>query len=457
MAEHALGDLRIDEAERICQRLLVERPGNPGALALLGVVAGHRGDAENAVDLIERALKQQPRVAPWYANLCVLYRSLRRVEDAVAAGERALNLAPDDVKNLINLSLALAELGNQERSDACLLRAIGLDPMNAEAHFALGEMLLARGEFAPGWLEYEWRNETEVGRGQLPALSSARWNGMHIANGRILLFADQGYGDTIQFARYIPRVAERCQEVVLACSPELAPLLAQMPGVSKCFQSWSEIPGHAAHARLSSLPGLFHTTLDTIPRQAPYLFADPRLTAKWGARLTELAPRPLRRVGLAWSGRPSHPNDRRRSIGLANLTPLAATDEVAFLSLQKPFPHIDVSAMDAFPGLTDISSELTDFAQTAALIANLDLVITVDTAMAHLTGALGRPVWILLPKPNDWRWLRERSDSPWYPSARLFRQKKSGVWEDVIADVADTLQMEFGNFSPTPMPNTGVN
>lgn len=263
---------------------------------------------------------------------------------------------------------------------------------------------------------------------------------MRISGGKILLIGDQGYGDTIQFARYIPLVAERCQQVILGCSAEMAPLLARIPGVGVCCHRWNEIPGHAAHTRLSSLAGLFHTRLETIPGGVPYITPDPVRKGIWSDRLNSQLPLGRRRIGIAWSGRPTHPNDRRRSIRLERLAPLAGAGPASFVSLQKPLPSADTNSMSIFPGLVDISETLIDFEETAALIANLDLVITVDTAMGHLSGALGKPVWILLPKASDWRWLLDRSDSPWYPCVRLFRQRVPGIWQPVIDEATEALK-----------------
>jgi ADP-heptose:LPS heptosyltransferase len=262
---------------------------------------------------------------------------------------------------------------------------------------------------------------------------------MRIPGGKILLIGDQGYGDTIQFARYIPMVAERCEQVILGCSAEMAPLLARIPGVGVCCHRWNEIPGHAAHTRLSSLAALFHARLETIPNEVPYLTPDPARVASWAERLDRQLLRVRPRIGIAWSGRPTHPNDRRRSIRLERLAPLADTGPACFVSLQKPLPQADIAAMSLFRGLTDLSDALSDFEETAALIANLDLVITVDTAMGHLAGALAKPVWIMLPKASDWRWLLDRPDSPWYPTARLFRQGSPGAWDAVISEAAAAL------------------
>jgi Tetratricopeptide repeat/Glycosyltransferase family 9 (heptosyltransferase) len=403
------------------------------------VIAAHTNDPERGIALLESAVTARPGVATWYANLSALYRVVYRLQDALATGREAIRLDPQNADHLVNLSLAYADADDREHAVDCLLRAIGLRPDHAEAHLALGQNLLALGDFAPGWLEYEWRNQTEAGKTALPAMTSAAWNGMRIPNGRLLMVGDQGYGDTIQFARYIPMLAERCAELVLGCSAEMAPLLAGMPGVAQYCHRWTDVPGHAAHCRLSSVPGLLHTTLETIPADIPYLSADPARVAAWRERLDARLPAGTHRIGLAWIGRPTHPNDRRRSLPLARLAPLGTVGGASFVSLQNPVPESDDASLSLFPGLADFSGELTDFGETAAIITNLDLVIAADTAVVHLAGALGKPVWILLPKAADWRWLLERSDSPWYPTARLFRQKVPGAWDPVIAEAAGGL------------------
>ncbi len=438
-AQAAAQSRRFGEAAGICSDVLAAVPEYPSAMALLGVVYAHQGQTEHAIEMLERAVKRQAGVAAWHANLCSLYRITNRIREALEAGRESVRLAPDSADNLVNLSLVLMDLDERDRAIACLLRALGLNDSHADAHLATAQILLAQGELDPGWIEYEWRNQTEAGRGQLPRITSAPWTGMTIPSGKILLIGDQGYGDTIQFARYIPMVAQRFDEVFLGCSAEIAPLLARIPGVSRSFHRWNEIPGHAAYCRLSSLALIFRTTMETIPSTVPYLIPDPARVSRWASWLKAAGPGEAIRVGLAWSGRPTHPNDRRRSIRLAQMAPIAAVEGVLFVSVQKPMPHADIEAVQMFPGMSDLSKELNEFDDTAALIANLDLVITVDTSMGHLSGALGKPTWIMLPKASDWRWLLGRSDSPWYPTARLFRQPTPGAWNELIADVAAAL------------------
>ena len=432
---------RFGEAAGICSDVLAIDPEHPSALALLGIVYAHQGRVDHAIEMLERAVTYHAGVAAWHANLCSLYRLANRTQDALSAGQEAVRLAPDSADNLVNLSLVLSDLDDRERALACLLRALGLNDSHADAHLAMAQNLLAQGELDSGWIEYEWRNQTEAGRGQLPKITSAPWTGICVPGGKVLLIGDQGYGDTIQFARYIPMVARRFDEVLLGCSAELAPLLARIPGVSRSFHRWNEIPGHAAYCRLSSLAWIFRTTLDTIPNQVPYLTPDPARVSCWKDWLNATPLQGAYRVGLAWGGRPTHPNDRRRSIRLARLAPIAAIEGVRFISLQKPMVQADAEAVQLFPGMSDLSVELRDFDDTAALIANLDLVLTVDTSVGHLSGALGKPTWIMVPKASDWRWLLGRSDSPWYPTVRLFRQATPGGWEDVIDEVATALRV----------------
>jgi hypothetical protein len=438
-AQAAAQAKRFNEAAGICNDVLATSPDNASALALLGMIAAHTNDPERGIAMLERAVAARPGVASWCANLSALYRMVYRTQDALRVGQEAIRLDPQNADHLVNLSLVFTDIDDREHATACLLRALGLKPEHADGHLALGQNLLAMGDFEAGWKEYEWRNLTEAGKGTLPKMTSAAWNGMRIPNGRLLMVGDQGYGDTIQFARYIPLIADRCQELILGCSAELGPLLSVIPGVKQYCHRWTDVPGHAAHCRLSSVPYLVHTMPDTIPAEVPYLFAEQPRIAAWRTRLEGTLPAGVPRIGLAWTGRPTHPNDRRRSMPLARLAPLATSGRASFLSLQKPMPEQDKAVLSQFPGMTDLSEDLKDFGETAAVIANLDLVITVDTAMGHLTGALGKPVWIMLPKASDWRWMLKRSDSPWYPTARLFRQETPGAWDPVLQEVTSAL------------------
>jgi Tfp pilus assembly protein PilF len=440
-AQAAAQGKRLHEASGICADVLAASPDHPAAIALQGIVAAMSGDPEQAIVLLRRAIGLHPGNATWYAHLSSLCRMSYRADEALAMAQEAIRLDPNNAEHLVNLSMIFVDADDRERATACLLRALGLKHDNADAHLAMAQMLLAQGDYGPGWREYEWRNLTEAGKTTMPAMTSAPWNGMRVPNGRLLLLGDQGYGDTIQFARYVPLVVERCQELIVGCSAEMAPLLANIPGVSQYCHRWNDIPGHAVHCRLSSLPHLLQTQADTIPASVPYIKADPLRVAHWRERLDATLPAGVTRLGLAWTGRPTHPNDRRRSLPLSTLARLRDAGRAAFVSLQKPMPARDVADLALFPGMVDLSAELTDFGETAALIENLDLVVTVDTAMGHLAGAIGKPVWILIPKAADWRWLLDREDSPWYPTARLFRQQRPGDWDVPLAKLREALEV----------------
>jgi Tfp pilus assembly protein PilF len=442
-AQAAAQGKRLNEANGICEDVLAAHADHPAALALMGIVSTMRGDIERGIELLRKAISSRPGIASWYAHLSSMCRNTYRMEEAVAAGQESIRLDPNNADHLVNMSLVFVDVDDRERAIACLLRALGLKHDHADGHLAMAQILLAQQDFKPGWAEYEWRNLTEAGKTTMPAMTSAHWNGMRIPAGRLLLVGDQGYGDTIQFARYIGMAAERVQDIVLGCSAEMGPLLSNIPGVSLYCNRWNDVPGHAVHCRLSSLPYVFDTTPDTIPAKVPYLKADPGRVLVWRQRLDATLPRGPMRIGLAWTGRPTHPNDRRRSVRLSRLLPLTEAGDAAFVSLQKPMPEADREVMRSFNGMTDLSGELTDFGETAALMENLDLVITVDTSMGHLAGALAKPAWIMVPKAADWRWMLEREDSPWYPTLRLFRQGKPGEWDPVLHRVRTALAGEL--------------
>ena len=442
-AQTAAQAKRLNEAHGICEDVLAANPDHPAALALMGIVAALKNDPDRGVELLRRAIALRPGIASWYAHLSALCRNTYRMEEAVSSGQESIRLDPNNADHLVNLSLIFVDVDDRERAVACLLRALGLKHDHADGHLAMAQILLAEKNFAAGWIEYEWRNLTEAGKATMPAMTSAHWNGMRIPTGRLLLVGDQGYGDTIQFARYIPLAAERVQDVILGCSQEMGPLLENIPGVAQFCHRWNDVPGHAVHCRLSSLPYLLGTMPETIPARIPYLRADPTRVAAWRERLNATLPPGLKRIGVAWTGRPTHPNDRRRSVRLARLLPLTQAGPAAFVSLQKPLPEADRDSIRAFPGMTDLSDALTDFGETAAVIENLDLVITVDTSMGHLAGAMGKPVWIMIPKAADWRWMLDREDSPWYPTARLFRQVRPGDWDPVLERLRGALAEEL--------------
>jgi hypothetical protein len=253
----------------------------------------------------------------------------------------------------------------------------------------------------------------------------------------ILLTCEQGFGDAIQFVRYAPLVAQRCQRVVLECQKELLPLFRDVPGISRLVEQQDPLPAFDAHCSLLSLPGIFATRLASIPAPVPYLKANPARVAKWAARLGQ--DRRLK-VGIAWAGNAAHTKDRHRSTSVATFAPLSAIPGIALVSLQKGSPELTPAVLPDGMELIDHTADLHDFVDTAALIAHLDLVISVDTAVVHLAGAMAKPVWTLLPFVPDWRWLLNRPDTPWYPTMRLFRPPAIDAWAAVMQQVADALR-----------------
>jgi len=430
---------RLAEAETALGQALALAPRHAGALHLLGVVRFRQGRIDEAASLIERSLAAAPDTALYYRNLCEVYRSLGRYDDALGAGHRAVALTPRDPHCYHNLGVLHYHRLELDEAIHCAESALALDPDFAGAHFGIAEASLLRGDFRRGWEEYEWRFRLGNAPKLLPPTERPQWDGRPLPQGRLLLIADQGYGDVIQFARYIPWAARRCPDIAVACSSEIRSVVVQQPGVGATFDHWENQPEYAAYCALSGLPRLAGTTLQTIPAPPPYLRADPQKAAAWSDRLAGLVPEGYRRIGIAWAGRPTHVNDRNRSAALASFARLAELRRLALISLQKGPAQAQIGAYWGRAPLVNLGPEIGDFDDTMAILEALDLVVTVDTAVGHLAGALGRPVWLMLPFAPDWRWLLDRADSPWYPTARLFRQPAPRQWDPVMAEIARCL------------------
>jgi Tfp pilus assembly protein PilF len=430
---------RLDEAEKLLDCILSAAPNAESALHLKGILLFRRNRHEAAAELIERAVRLAPDKAEFRRNLCPIYERIGRYDDAVRVGRRALDMDQYDLQTLHNLALVHYRRLELDDSIAYARRALALDPSAPGPHFQLAETLLLKGEFTEGWKEYEWRYRIADEAPPLGPSDLLQWDGATLTGNTLLLIADQGFGDVIQFCRYIPWVRERCLDVVVAADPVMHPLIRQVsPGV-ELVDRWDRCPTFSAYCPLSGLPLLHGTALETIPGTVPYLRADPDRAAAWRARLRDLVQPNLRRIGIVWAGRPTHNNDSNRSAALATFAPLAALDEIALVSLQKgPGRAAIATYFDRAP-LFNLGAAIVDFVDTMAIIEALDLVVTVDTSVAHLAGAMGKPVWVLLPYAPDWRCLLDRSDSPWYPTARLFRQPRSGDWGSVAHQVADAL------------------
>jgi tetratricopeptide (TPR) repeat protein len=426
---------RSEAALASFERALACRPDYADALVNRARPLKELGRFEAALDSLDAALTLQPEHAEAYNNRGNVLARQRRHEAALASFEQALACRPDYADALVNRAKLLKDLGRLDAAQADLEHAIALEPELAAAHWNLGLLSLLRGRLAQGWQGHEWRWKVEqltLGR-ERRRFEQPLWLGEQAPEGRtILLWAEQGLGDTLQFCRYAQLLAARGATVILEVQPPLAGLLAAQPGPfsHRVIARGDPLPPFDLHCPLMSLPLAFGTELATIPGQAPYLAADPQRTARWTG---QLGPARKPRVGVAWSGYPVHKNDHNRSIAFTQFAQLL-TPACEFVSLQKEYRGGDAGALAASP-VRDVSAQLDDFSDTAALCAAMDVVVAVDTSIAHLAGALGKPVWILLPEASDWRWLLERDDSPWYPGARLVRQRFGEDWSAVLARV----------------------
>ena len=417
---------------------------NADALHEAGMAAAREGRMEAAAGLMLRSVEVGPAQPFFFRNLCEVMRLLGRHDEALEAGLKAVAADPNDALAHANLSVLRYERLEPAEAIASAERAIALAPELPSAHFGLAEASLLVGDLARGWEEYEWRWRLAGVPPLTPGLDLPTWDGGPLAEGRLLLVADQGFGDGVQFARFIPWARERCPDLVIAASREMQPILAQVaPGV-RLFEAWAEAPMCVAHCPLSTLPRLAGVRLETIPAPIPYLRADPGKAAAWRSRLDELAAPGSRRVALVWAGRSTHRNDRNRSAALAQLAAIIDLTGVTFVSLQKGPGVPQVGGYFGRAPLINLGPELADFEDTLAVIDGLDLVLTVDTAVAHLAGAAGKPVWVMLPHAPDWRWLMARTDSPWYPTMRLFRAPAPRDWAAVTAEVAAALRSTLG-------------
>jgi tetratricopeptide (TPR) repeat protein len=502
-ADRCRNDGRLMEAEAICGQILQAEPNLPEAEHLLGVIAHQNGKLAEAIEHVQRAVKLAPHVALYHANLGEMMRlsgrpklaaeqarraleiepdmpmalsnlgvalyelkdykeaaraqrqaiaakpdfaeahsnlgnalyALKRFDEAIAAYRRALELKPNYADAWANLGTTLHHNGDFSEGMIALRRAIALAPNHANAHSGLGILLLMRGDFGEGWDEYEWRLRSSERKG--PRFPEKPWQGESLAGKHIYIQAEQGFGDTLQFARYIPPLATRAAKVTVRVHQQLVTLLREsLPGVTVLGDRGDPEP-YACDAVLLSLPRLFKTRLETIPAPVPYLHAPVDAVQRWRRRLSNMSGL---KVGLVWAGNPEHVNDHRRSVELAALQPVLATPGVSFASLQVGPRSADLNKLKGGQAdIEDIASAFNDFIESSAAVSALDLVITVDTSMAHLAGALGKPVWVLLPSVSDWRWMRHREDNPWYPNMRLFRPKDGEPGSSVIARVAQEL------------------
>ncbi|MBV9560131.1 MAG: tetratricopeptide repeat protein [Bradyrhizobium sp.] len=428
---------RFDQALVHYLKAIEIKPDHVAALNDAGLALTSLRRPGEALELFARALSIAPDLAELFNNKANALKALGRLDDALACYRRAIALKPDYAEAHNNLGACLAEQLRIREALPCYRRALALRPDYPEAHWNLAVNRLLAGDLRTGWIEAEWRRTAQSFGPSRPDIARKRWLGAEPVEGKtVLVHSDQGLGDAIQFCRYLPLLAARGARIVLEVQPALRELLAPMPGVAQIIAEGEPRPDFDLTCPITSLPLAFDTTLETIPSAVPYLSAGKRAGA-WKRRLGATTPR----IGIAWSGNPKHANDHNRSMSLRTLLPLF-DGGAQFVSLQKEVRADDWAVLRWQEQVLDASPWLTSFAKSAALISQLDLVISVDTSVAHLAGALGRPVWILLPYVPDWRWLLDRDDTPWYPTARLFRQDESRDYTGVVA----RLRRELGRW-----------
>jgi Flp pilus assembly protein TadD len=488
LAHHQAG--RLQAAEALYRTILAAEPGHTEALHFLGVIAYQTGKLADAAELLARAIGANPGVAAYHHHLGLVNSAAGRLDEAVASFNTALRLAPDlaeahsGLGNVLkdlgrleeaisryrraleakpdfadaysNLGNVLELLGRHAESASAYEAALRFRPDHAEAHWNHSLLLLLLGDFERGWAEYEWRWQTKgFARRNYP---QPRWRGERAPGRTILLHAEQGLGDTIQFARYASIVKAYVGKVVFECQRPLLRLLSGCTGIDVLIAEGDEPPAFDLYAPLLSVPGILETNLARIPSATGYVVPDPDRVAHWRRRLAGLEGY---RVGIGWQGNAKYAKDRYRSIPLAQFAPLAQVPGVRLVSLQKGAGEEQLEAFRSRLPILDFSAELDEasgpFVDTAAILESLDLVITSDSALAHLAGAVGVPVWVALPSAPDWRWLLGRDDSPWYPGMRLFRQKTLGDWAGVFQDIAQALRgrhrpdNEFSSSSVLPL------
>lgn len=443
---HVLNDLgvvvraqgRTAEAAAIYRAALALAPRDPLTHGNLGNALTELKDSEAAERHLREAVALAPGSVEHRCNLAIFLTAHDRAREAAILFRDVLMRAPGHIDAWTNLGVAELDMGEVAEAESTLRKAIALSPQNAEAHYNLAWVLLLTGKWREGWREYEWRWRLAHFSSSKRSFKEPQWTAGK--TGTLLLHAEQGLGDAIQFARYVREAKARCGRLVLECPKPLIRLFGALEGVDELVAAGAPLPPFDAHAPLMSLPNILGTSVETVPARVPYL----RAPAPPSPALS-LKPTGRRRIGLVWAGSPANKIDRRRTMPARLFAPLIEETQADFVSLQVGHKAEDVKDLPPERLVLTCEGKVGDFADTAAVIAQLDLVIGVDTAAIHLAGALNIPVWVLIPKMPDYRWLLGREDTPWYPSMRLFRQQESGNWEEVMGRVRAALTLLQGS------------
>ena len=430
LEHHKNGDLAA--AIEAYGKALVLDPGAADTYNNLGVALRSTGKLRAAIACYRRGLVLHPNHPNIYSNMGNAYRELGHLQLSVASHHKAIKLNSKNAEAYYNLGLALRDLGQIQQSLRAFETTLQLNPTHAECRCDRSLTLLSMGDFKRGLDEYEWR--WKLDRNPPRKFDKPIWNGSELKGKTLLIHQEQDIGDMIQFARYIPMIKDRGGRVILETQPELSRLMSTAPGVDGVTVCGSELPEYDCYIPMMSLARLFATTLDTIPKPIPYLTPPEQPYIPLPASLDTQY-----KVGIAWAGNATHINDKNRSCDFSYFIELMGIPSINIYSLQKGENEADIKVNGCQALVVDMAPSLNDFADAAALIQNLDLVISVDTATAHLAGTLGKPVWLVLPFSADWRWLHETAQSPWYPSMRIFRQRQPGNWDQVFRDIRRAL------------------
>jgi tetratricopeptide (TPR) repeat protein len=427
---------KLADAERCYGEILQRQPKHFDALHLLGVIARQTRRTERGVELIKRAIGLKPNIAQAHNNLGNALRDLKRPAEALASYDRAIALEPDLAVAHSNRGAVLMDLKCLTEALASYDKAIALKPDDAEINWKQSLCLLVMGHFEQGLRQYEWRKKRDVPIGARSYPQPVWLGEQNIAGKTLFIYWEQGLGDTIQFCRYAKHVEGRGAKVIVSVQQPLCRLLKQISPTIRVLRPNEEPTDFDYHCPLLSLPLALGTTLETIPRERQYLKSDEELRSIWSARLP---PKTKPRIGVVWSGGTAHTNLFYRSMELQQFLPIFGPD-AEWICLQKEISEKDFAILRQFGRVAFFGGDLRDFSDTAALLDLMDLVITIDTSVAHLAGAMGKPVWILLDYNSDWRWLLDRDDSPWYPSVKLFRQQQIGNWATATDQVKNELR-----------------
>lgn len=426
------------DAKRVLQDVVAHWPANAPAYFNLGIVEGEHGSLTLGMEYVRKAIEMDGAMYLAHNYLGTLLEKKNAWRDAEEAYRHAIALSPHFAEAHSNLGNLLARELRLEEAERYYREAIRLKPDLVEAHHNLGLLLLLDARFESAWSEYEWRWKTTEGKRHVRAFSRPEWRGSDIVGKRLLVHAEQGYGDSIQFVRYMEKIRAKGAEVFFEAPPPLRRLMESVHGINRLVTRGEPIPEFDCHIPLLNVPGVVGANLENLPARIPYLSSTEEDRSKWMNRLAGLGPG--LRVGIAWAGSTKHRNDQFRSIQASELSALATVEGVHWISLYKPTPGAQVSNPRCLRGLATFINDAKDYADTAALVDLLDLVISVDTSVAHLAGALAKPTWVLLPFAPDWRWLLRQDISPWYPTARLYRQQSVDEgWGKVLSQVATDL------------------